>query len=126
MPSTPVYHVIMSFRVLKHVHIAAVVAVVACTRGPSSPRPEVARTTLVIDNQSFVDHRIYVMNGSSRLRIGFAPGKHATKMTIPARIVTGSHMLVFVAEPMGGDRPARSEEIYVSEGDEVHLMIPPF
>jgi hypothetical protein len=80
----------------------------------------------VIDNQSFVDHRIFVMNGSSRLRAGFAPGKQTTRMTIPPSVVTGAHMLVFIAEPMGGDRPARSEEIYVSQGDEVRLMIPPF
>jgi len=98
----------------------------ACSRPQSAPRAEPVRTYLVIDNQSFVDHRIYVMNGSARLRVGFAPGKQQTKMKLPTSVVTGSHMLVFVAEPIGGDRPARSEEIYVSEGDEVRLMIPPF
>ena len=98
----------------------------ACSHPQSSPRAEPVRTYLVIDNQSFVDHRVFVMNGSSRMRVGFAPGKQLTKMTIPASVVTGAHMLVFVAEPMGGDRPARSEEIYVSQGDEVRLMIPPF
>ena len=111
---------------LKRAALGLAVAAAACTRPQSSPRAEPVRTYLVIDNQSFVDHRIYVMNGSSRLRVGFAPGKHETKMLIPSQVVTGSHMLVFVAEPMGGDRAARSEEIYVNQGDEVRLMIPPF
>jgi hypothetical protein len=111
---------------LKRMTLGLAIAAAGCTRPQSSPRPEPTRTYLVIDNQSFVDHRIYVMNGSSRLRMGFAPGKHATKMQIPVQVVTGSHLLVFIAEPMGGNSAARSEEIYVNEGDEVHLMIPPF
>jgi len=116
----------MSLRSLRRISLGLLLTAAACTRPRSSPRAEETPTYLVIDNQSFVDHRIFVMNGSSRLRIGFAPAQHATKMRIPPQVVTGSHLLVFIAEPMGGNSAARSEEIYVNKGDEVHLMIPPF
>lgn len=104
----------------------ALAAEAACTRGgASAPRPRVARTVLVVDNRSFVDMRIYVSNDGERMRIGYAPGLHVTTLTIPPTIITGARMLTFLADPMGGNATARSEQMYVNHGDTIQLMVPP-
>ncbi|HJQ18937.1 MAG TPA: hypothetical protein VJ867_01225 [Gemmatimonadaceae bacterium] len=80
---------------------------------------------LVVDNQGFVDMRVFAVNGSQRMRLGLATSKTVTPMRIPSAIITGARMLVFTAEPMGSSRAATSEQLYVTPGDTIHLMIPP-
>lgn len=78
-----------------------------------------------VDNRSFVDMTVYVINGGQRIRLGLAVGKSTTRLTIPLRIVRTSRELQFLADPIGSDRTATSERIYVQAGDTVTLMIPP-
>ena len=95
----------------------------AMTRsGPAAQAPE---TILEVDNRGFADMNIYVVEGSQRIRIGFATGNGRTKLTIPARLVSGSRDLQFLADPVGSNRTAVSDKIYVTPGDRVTLMIPP-
>lgn len=90
------------------------------TRGTRAPR-----TVLEVDNQSFTDFNIYVLNGGQRLRIGFAPGLRKTELTIPSTMVSGSRQLAFLADPLGSNRATVSDQIYVAPGDHVMLTIPP-
>jgi hypothetical protein len=97
----------------------------------SSNRPALvtdpdATTTLVVDNQSFPDMTIYVLEGGRRIRLGLAGGNSETHFKLPKYLVRSSIMtLRFQADPIGSSRAPISDEINVSPGDEVRLRIPP-
>ena len=82
-------------------------------------------TRLRVQNQAFLDMTIYVYRGPQRLRLGTANGNSTTRFTIPASLIFGATPLRFQADPIGSNRASISEEITVSPGDEVTLMIPP-
>lgn len=82
-------------------------------------------TTVVVDNQGILDMTIYVLRGSQRVRLGIAGGLRKTRLTIPSGILMAATSLRFLADPIGGNRSPVSEEIAISEGDEIGLRIPP-
>ena len=82
-------------------------------------------TRLRVQNQAFLDMTIYVYRGPQRLRLGTANGNSTTRFTIPASMIFGATPLRFQADPIGSNRASISEEITVSPGDEVTLLIPP-
>jgi hypothetical protein len=82
------------------------------------------RTTLRVDNQNFLDMTIYVV-WPSRVRLGLAPGKSTTTFVIPPIVVGQGNTLRFLADPIGSRARPVTDEIVVSPGDEVTLMIPP-
>jgi hypothetical protein len=97
--------------------------------GKNRPALEIdpdATTTLVVDNQSFPDMTIYVLEGGRRVRLGLANGNSETRFKLPKYLVRSSiTTLRFQADPIGGNRSPVSEEINISPGDEVMLRIPP-
>jgi len=93
-------------------------------KGKNAPEP-IARTTVKVVNQGFLDRNIYVMRGSERVRLGTVSGNSTQVLTIPSSIVQSLMSLRFVADPIGGRTPAATEEITVSPGDQVVLTIPP-
>lgn len=94
-------------------------------RHGSQPADQSGPTILEVDNRGFVDMTVYAIRNSQRLRLGVATGNRKTTLTIPPALVTGMTTLRFVADPIGGARPSVSEEITVTPGDTVGLMIPP-
>jgi hypothetical protein len=80
-------------------------------------------TTLVVRNDSYLDHTVYLIQGSQRIRLGTARGLTTTKMTIPSQYVFGVSSLQFLADPIGGTVTPVSERINVVQGDEIHLTI---
>ena len=104
----------------------ALVLLAACSSAgrPSRPGSE-ERTILEVENRSFTDMTIYLVEGAGRRRLGLATGSTTTKMTIPASAVSSGRELQFLADPIGSDRTARSDRIYVRPGETVTLMIPP-
>lgn len=95
----------------------------------TTPRTEVEainqRATVVVDNRGFSDMTIYASRGQ-RVRLGIAGGNKKTTFTIPSSLLTGaSANLHFIADPIGSTRQSVSQEILVSPGDEVGLVIPP-
>lgn len=91
----------------------------------SAPGPTQPETTLRVQNQAFSDMTIYMLRGSERVRLGTAVGLSTVILTIPSRVLHGPTALRFLADPIGGPRQPVTEEITVSAGDEVTLMIPP-
>ena len=94
-------------------------------RHGSEPAVQAGPTTLEVDNRGFADMTVYVMRNSQRLRLGLATGNHKTTMTIPPGLISGITTLRFIADPIGGTRASVSEEISVTPGDTVELLIPP-
>ena len=102
-------------------------AVLSCTNNdpPETDNEPTAPTTLRVENSAFLDMTIYVLRSSQRTRLGVATGLSVTKFTIPKSLIFGATSLAFYASPIGGHRTPVSQEISVSPGDEVQLMIPP-
>lgn len=102
-------------------------AVLACGGGRSSrPGSQPAeRTALEVDNQSFNDLNIYIVNASQRIRLGRATAHMKSLFTIPYTIVGGARELQFLAEPITRRDGAVSNRIWVEPGDTVRLFIPP-
>lgn len=80
---------------------------------------------VIVDNQGFLDMTVYALRGAQRIRLGTAMGLSKTRFTLPRGILFGATPLRFLADPIGGTRTPVSEEITVSEGEEVVLTIPP-
>ena len=108
----------------KAVFLAACLVVPACASTGGSASRELP-ATVVVDNRALLDHTIYVLRGSQRVRLGIATGLRKTTLTIPAGVVLGATTLRFLADPIGGTRNPVSEEINVTPGDEIGLTIPP-
>ena len=93
-------------------------------RGRNAAIPQEA-TTVRVRNQSFLDHNIYVLNGSARSRLGTVSGNSTATLRIPPTLVQPGGLLRFLADPIGSSITPVSEQIVVSPGDEVQLTIPP-
>ena len=107
--------------------LLGLIAVAGCSRNdpPETDAAPVPETTLRVENQAFLDMTIYAVRSSQRVRLGIATGLSVTKFTIPKSLIFGSTPLAFYADPIGGRRTPVSQEVMVSPGDEVQLMIPP-
>jgi hypothetical protein len=92
---------------------------------PEEPAAERQPTTLVVENQRFLDANIYVVRGGQRIRLGLAAGNSRTRLVIPPSLIFGVTTLQFIADPVGAPRAPVSNEISVTEGDEVRMTIPP-
>jgi hypothetical protein len=99
----------------------------ACTmnKNPDEMVEPVPPTRLRVENQAFLDMNIYVYRSSQRIRLGTVNGNSTARMTIPQNLIFGATPLRFQADPIGGNRQSVSQEITVSPGDEVTLVIPP-
>lgn len=82
-------------------------------------------TTIEVDNQGFNDMTVYVINGGARTRLGIAPGNRKTTLTIPAYLVGVTTFMRFFADPIGGNRTPVTEEIDVSPGDQLVMIVNP-
>jgi hypothetical protein len=82
-------------------------------------------TTLKVQNDALLDMSVYVLREGQRMRLGTATAHAATVMTIPPAVFFGPTALQFEADPIGASRKPVTEEITVSPGDEVTLLIPP-
>jgi outer membrane lipoprotein SlyB len=83
------------------------------------------RTVLKVDNQSFNDMRIYVIQGGQRIRVGTATGKTVTPFKLPPSVISGFTTIRVQAVPIGANGNSVSEEISITPGDELELRIGP-
>ena len=100
-------------------------ALAGCASRRSAPTNTTTQeeTLLVVKNDSYLDHNIYLLQGLQRIRMGTARGLATTRLTIPRQYVFGVSALQFLADPIGGNVTPGSERINVSPGDEVQLVI---
>ena len=98
----------------------------ACHHGAPEPPPgPQAQTTLRVQNQGFPDMNIFLLRSGQRIRLGQVTGNTTTTLVIPSYALAGPTTLRFLADPIGGTRAPVSQEITVSPGDHVQLIIPP-
>ena len=92
-------------------------------RRSASTTPGQEQTVLVVKNDNYLDHNIYLLQGLQRVRMGTARGLATSRFTIPRQYVFGVSVLQFLADPIGGNVTPVSERINVAPGDEVQLII---
>jgi hypothetical protein len=95
----------------------------ACASGKPAGTQQ-ARTALRVENRSFFDMTVYLIR-PTRVRLGLAPGNATTTLAVPPSLVGQGTAMRFLADPIGSGATPVSDEIVVSPGDEVTLMIPP-
>lgn len=100
-------------------------AVSACTTGRATRPGTEPVTTLEVDNQNFNDMTVFVVNGGQRIRLGRAPGKSRTSLTIPRGVLTFPREMQFEADPVGARGGPVTNRIWVTPGDRVGLIITP-
>ncbi len=86
---------------------------------PSQP------TILRVDNQSFNDMRIYVIQGGQRIRVGTANGKQISTFKLSRSVISGFTSVRVQAVPIGANGNSVSEEISIQPGEELELRISP-
>jgi hypothetical protein len=109
---------------LKSIALGFSLLAAACQTIPTNRVPDEA-TTVRVDNRSFADMDVFAVRSGQRVRLGMASGNKNTVFQVPASLVSGVTQLRFVADPIGSSRASITEEVSVSPGDEVLLVIPP-
>jgi hypothetical protein len=107
--------------------LALAISMIGCrTASPRRSEDEgPVRTTIDVQNQGFSDMTVYVLVNGARTRLGLAPGNKTTVLTIPPYLLNGTTFLRFVADPIGGNRTPVTEEVDVSPGDQLVMLISP-
>ena len=82
------------------------------------------RTTVEVVNNNFYDMNIFIVRGTQRIRLGNVRSNSTRVLTIPAYIAETGGSFRFLADPVGGNRTPVSQEMYVTPGDQVRLVIP--
>jgi len=102
-----------------------IAAFAGCSSARYQPRDPQPATTLIVRNDNYLEHTIFLLYGSQRIRLGTARSNTTTKLVIPPQYVFGVSTLQFLADPIGSRTTPVSDKISVSPGDEVELIIPP-
>src|SRR3954468_5949352 len=90
----------------------------ACTPKPSAaPRLQEPPTTVLVENRSWSQQTIYVVQGAQRARLGQVAGASSRTFVIPRNVIFGATVLRFIADPLGGNQLPVSQEITVAPGD---------
>ena len=107
---------------------AAVAATSACMhRTPAQEAADAAapRTFVRVENQAFLDANVFVIAGGQRQRLGLTTGAGRQTFAIPRGIMFGTTQLSFLIDFIGSQRTPISDQISVTPGDTVVLLIPP-
>ncbi|WP_224369022.1 hypothetical protein [Hyalangium versicolor] len=89
---------------------------------PSKPPPP--KTTVEIRNHKQLDFTVYVMNETTRIRLGMVPAMSSRTFTIPSHLVIDQGRLRFQADPIGSNEVASTnEELLVHAGEAFSLTI---
>jgi hypothetical protein len=117
--STPIRLALIAFA------LATTIAFAGCVTTPDADRPPQEPTYVLVENQSFLDANVFVIRGGQRTRLGLVNGNSRQRFRIPDRLLFGVSSLQFLIDPVGSSRTPISNEIQVSAGEELRLVIPP-
>ena len=94
----------------------------ACAATTTSSSTSVKRTAqLIVRNSHLYDVNLFVVSGSTRVRIGTARSMATSRLTIPAVYVARPVGVVLLADPIGTDNPFTFPPIHVSADDILRL-----
>jgi len=120
-------HAMSSLRQIGLCLVFAIASSLGCHGGGAPGKTDTgpATTTIDVQNQDFNDMTVYVLVNGQRTRLGIAPGNKTTVLTIPRYLIVGTSFLRFVCDPIGGNRTPVTEEVDVTPGDQLVMIINP-
>lgn len=110
---------------------ALLVAALGCARNRArtDPAPEAAAgeavagpAVLEVENLSYLDVRIYVIQGSRNWRMGLVTATSTATFTLTPEMI-GRGTIQIYADPVGSPRRLRSEEIPIRPGETLSWAI---
>jgi hypothetical protein len=102
---------------------ALALAVIACSQstrsaGPSGAAPASA-TTVIVENNNWLDMNVYVLRSGARLRLGTVPSIATRRFALPAGATIATNDVRLEADPIGSSRSFVSSPIPFIEGDDI-------
>jgi hypothetical protein len=101
----------------------ALALVGACSARQSTVRPD--ERFVEVENRRYADVNVYVVEGTRRMRLGVAPGLTSTRLKLPRSVSSGTRVLRFQLDPIGGSRQSLTQDLTVGPGVDIQLIIPP-
>lgn len=81
--------------------------------------------TLFVNNQTFLDQRMYVIGAGPRIRLGTVTASSTARLRIPGHVIGLGREVRFLADPIGSQTVAQSFNMFVRPGQEVTITVPP-
>lgn len=105
--------------------LITVVALGACAstgNGDSEPY-----ATVTIENDGTATVTVYTLrSGGTRMRLGQVTGLSTAEFPVRRNMVTGTHELQLLIDPVGSPQTYPTRSIPISEGDHVRLVVSSF
>ena len=110
---------------LLHLFFAAALCPVlaGCASGVQHAPVNSRHAQLVVHNSNTRDVNLYVVNGTTRVRLGTARSMATSQLTIPATYLARSSGLVLQADPIGSAITFTFPAIHASAMDRVELQV---
>lgn len=115
---------------MKHTHIyfavAAFVLLAACapaTENARTPRAATGGTTLMVKNDNWNDVTVYLLRGTTRMRIGSVVAMGRAEFRLPAAYVVGVSDVTLQATPVGSNDSYISPSIMIFPGSQLALTV---
>jgi hypothetical protein len=131
----------MTGKALTLLGVPIFVVAAACSHGgsriPVTAKRDIARddsakvdtvivTTVKVENRAYLDVDVFVVRSGQRQRLGTVTGNSTQRLVIPANFLFGVTPLQFSLHQIGGSRrDILTDQISVTAGDEVSLIVPP-
>jgi hypothetical protein len=106
--------------------LALVVVTTGCgSVNSSAARSEVGgeQTTLVVENNNWLDMTVYVVRNGMRSRVGSVPSLSRSKFVLAPSLIGGSGNFRILADPLGSSTGYTSDPIFVTTGQEVRFKV---
>jgi len=110
--------------------LAAALAVLSagCARSKTNvaqPAPEfLADVPLEVENRSFLDVTVYILQQGNRQRIGSVSGASTTTVLIRKQLLVGyTGELRFIADPVGSPNAVVSDAVSIRPGEHIHWTL---
>ena len=115
---------------MKHTHryfaVAAFVILGACAPATEQTRGQHAAnsgTTLMVQNENWNDVTIYLLRGTTRMRIGSVVAMGKAEFKLPAAYVVGVSDVTLQAAPVGSNESYISPAIMIFPGAQLALTV---
>jgi hypothetical protein len=76
-----------------------------------------------VENRNWLDMNVYVVQGSSRIRLGMVTSMNTQTFRVPGMMLRNPTALRLLADPIGGRNGYVSHELMVRPGEQVAMMV---
>jgi hypothetical protein len=88
-----------------------------------SPRRETAPSTVTVDNRNWLDVTVYVVQGTSRIRLGMVTGMGSATFHLPRSLQAYPGQVRLLADPVGSNHAYLSDAVQLRPGQRVGLEV---